>query len=87
MITGVVLIFVEYLSKWTKSPWFDIYDRRDQIQLDPHDPENWSKILAQKDDKIHKLIAQNRLLKSKITKMSQIKSLGKPWYKRYMNFK
>ena len=79
---GLVLLFIECFSKWTKFniPWLDIYDKRaSSVSTDLEEADE----MAQKDTIILNLMAQNKVLKTKLNKMAQMKALTQPpWYMR-----
>ena len=87
---GIMLFVIECISKHTKLdiPLLDIYDRKDNIELDELDPNNWNNILMKKNDTIHHQEIHIKLLKKKIYTLTKHKieqSSQKPWYRKFTN--
>ena len=89
---GIFLFIIECISKYCTNldiPLLDVYDRRDNVDLDQFDPNNWNNILMRKNEIIHQKDAQINLLKKKNYKLTQLmasQGSGKPWYKKFTTF-
>ena len=59
----------------------DVYDRRDTVDLDQFDPNNWNNILMRKNDIIHQQDIRIKLLTKKNYKLTQLIGKSKFYFK------
>lgn len=85
MAVGLVLLILETLNRCLKinTRLFDSYDRRDNIDVDVLEPEDWKYILTLKNDTIYNLQNQVKKLRSKVAKLSEQKNRKPPWYANF----
>lgn len=85
MAFGLVLLVLETLNRCCKinTPLFDGYDRKDNIDVDALEPEDWRYILTLKNDSIYNLQMQVRKLRAKVAKLTSQQKARKSWYENF----